>query len=110
MTEVKTDYEIFLRVANLAGTDVRLFPIGEDPLRGPLIRDNAINLIRMFTQQSTAVTFAVIDAITKKPLYINGAASISVVPKLVAFTPEPLIITRCQVSQTRKAKLDLNIV
>ena len=87
-------YHIVLQVTNLARTDVRLFPKGLEPLEGFLIKNNVIVLIKMATQQSTAITFTVMDEKTKKPFYINGAASIGVVPKLVADTPEPLTITR----------------
>ena len=79
-------------MTNLARTDVLLFP--NDRKDSLLVKNNVIVLIKMTTQQSTAVTFKVVDAKTKKPFYINGASSIGIVPKLVADTPEALTITR----------------
>ena len=87
-------YHIVIQVTNLARTDVRLFPKGLAPKDGFLVKNNVIVLIKMTTQQSSAVTFTVMDAKTKEPFYINGAASFGIVPKLVAETPEPLTVTR----------------
>jgi hypothetical protein len=85
-------------VTNLARTDVILFPQGLAPKEGLLVKNNVIVLIKLKTQQSSPVTFTVLDAKTKETFYINGAKSIGIVPKLVADTPEPLTVTRSGIS------------
>jgi hypothetical protein len=107
---VKT-YLIVLQVTNLARTDIRLFAKGLAPLEGVLIKNNVIVLIKMPTQQSSPVTFTVMDDKTKEAYYINGAASFAVLPKLVADTPEPLTVTRSGISaHLHNSRLDLNVL
>jgi hypothetical protein len=78
---VKT-YHVVLLVTNLAHADAILFPHqqGQASKKGMLLKNNVIVHLKMITQQSSPVTYTVIDAKTKKAFYINGT-------KISTFSP-----------------------